>query len=745
MSKIKKIKVTQSDTSKEYYSVHSIQKLNSEFDTNVFAATVPIIELFNNRDIILVEDLRGDARWGMNKVIQRNISKKRVKEIKNEYLNSSNRLIKFFPAITVVLLPKSEGEPRQSFSMNDKGFNQIDFINIDKQYEGEDYIMNLPVSISWDKNKISALVIDGQHRVSAIREYYKGKNENTYKNVSIPVSFVIFKNDPKIDLIQATRALFIDVNNTPRLVSEEKLIFIDDRNIQRRITAKILGANDPGNQEEDVYQKMLGDENFFLNNTNFINRYFLEESGKDDEEHRGFLSNHNSLFPWEVSNIMTIHKNILANIFLKHVEADKTRDIRSIAKQLSSSILDEIESTESVEELSESKTQKLLNRLRSNGLSVSELEIFNNLIILRKRHLEELQQAQRDFMTGSVADEDETTDLEEFKRVLSNIYNQDCSKDTAFEISSNEISNLLNETCAIYVNFIVEVYNGLWFTKQIKNSIIEHEKEDRTLIFNFILSTHEKLKIDNNIRQRKDKVDRLISNFFSEYDEVPNDKKDVIQNWSNKLSDDLDSILLKKIVGQEMLFIYLTELNPKLSSINLTDSIEFINSLGVNGFFNSNSGIEVTFFNMEEFKIENFNPWSEIIMKNKSMKPGLINAKKGADLILFIQNRWTNRKNTSGGNLRKLDKIQKSYGIEILSSIAKDDQGTLFKMYTQTKDFKEFDKYLTPNEIETIKEKFDSQELLSPRAIAVLGKFYGGLALEQIINHISKILENETL
>lgn len=740
MNKIKKVKITQTDLSKEYYSVHSIQKLNSEFDTNVFASTVPIIELFSNRDIILVEDLRGDARWGMNKVIQRNISEKRVNEIKNEYLNSSNRLIKFFPAITVILLPKSDGEPRQSFSSNEKGFNQIDFIKIDKQYEGEDFQMNLPVSISWDKNKISALVIDGQHRVSAIREYYKGKNETTYKNVSIPVSFVIFKNDPKIDLIQATRALFIDVNNTPRLVSEEKLIFIDDRNIQRRITAKVLGANDPENQEEDVYQKMIADENFFLDKTDFINRYLLEESGKDDEEHRGFLSNHNSLFPWEISNIMTIHKNILANIFLKYIEADKTRDIRSIAKQLNSSILEEIESTESIEELSDSKTLAFRVRLKSNGLSDSEIEVFNNLFILRRRHLEELQQAQRDFMTGSVADDDEEADLAEFKRVLINIYNQDCSKDAAFEVSSNEITQILNETCGIYVKFIIEIYNNLWFTKQIKKSIIDHPLEDRTLIFNFILSTHEKLKIHNNIRQRKDKVDRLITNFFSEYDEVPNDKKTIIQNWSNSLSDNLDSVLLKKIVGQEMLFIYLTNLHTKLSSINLVESMEFINSLGINGFFNPDCDIKLSFFEEEDFEIEDFNPWAEIIMKNNSMKPGLINAKKGADLILFIQNGWSNRDNTFG-QLRNLDKIQKSYGIEVISQIAKDDQGVLFRMYEKTKDFDSFEKYLTPNEIETIKEKFDLPELISERAKAVLSKFYGGLALEQVINHIKAKLD----
>jgi hypothetical protein len=743
MNKIKKVKITQTDLSKEYYSVHSIQKLNSEFDTNVFASTIPIVELFNNRDIILVEDLRGDARWGMNKVIQRNISEKRVNEIKNEYLNSSNRLIKFFPAITVILLPKSDGEPRQNFSINEEGFNKIDFINIEKIYEGEDFQMNLPVSLSWDKNKISALVIDGQHRVSAIRKYYKGKNETTYKNISIPVSFVIFKNDPKIDLIQATRALFIDVNNTPRLVSEEKLIFIDDRNIQRRITAKVLGANDPENQEEDVYQKMITDENFFLNKEDFINRYLLEESGKDDEEHRGFLSNHNSLFPWEISNIMTIHKNILASIFFKYIEADKTRDIRSIAKQLNSSILDDIENTESIEELSDNKIQALRVRLKSNGLSDSEIELFNNIFILRKRHLEEFQQAQRDFMTGSVADVDEEEDLVEFKRVLTNIYNQDCSKDSAFEISSSEITHLLNETCGIYVSFIVKVYNSLWITKQIKDSIIAHPVEDRTLIFNFILSTHEKLKIHNSIRQRKDKVDRLITNFFSEYDEVPNDKKAVIQNWSNSLSDSLDSVLLKKIVGQEMLFIYLTNINSKLSSIDLDESMKFINILGIKGFFNTSCEIKLSFFNEEDFEIEDFNPWAEIIMKNNSMKPGIINAKKGADLILFIQNGWSNRESNSI-QLRSLDKIQKSYGIEVMSRIANDNQAILFKMYKQTQDFDSFEKYLTPKEIEIIQENFDSAELISERAKAVLSKFYGGLALEQVIIHIKSKL-NETV
>src|SRR6476620_5082710 len=95
------IKTTSSiDFSSSYYCIHSIQKLNSEFDTNVFTSNIPIAQLLKNRDILLVDDLRGDVRWGMNKIIQRNISSKRVEEIKSEYLETQNRSIKFFPSIT---------------------------------------------------------------------------------------------------------------------------------------------------------------------------------------------------------------------------------------------------------------------------------------------------------------------------------------------------------------------------------------------------------------------------------------------------------------------------------------------------------------------------------------------------------------------------------------------------------------------------------------------------------------------
>lgn len=731
--------IDKQDFSQSYNSIHSIQKLNSIFDTNVFATNIPIAQLLKNRDILLVDDLKGDARWGMNKIIQRNISEKRVKEIKNEYLQAVNRSIKFFPAITVVLLPKSKGEPKQNFEYSKLGFDLIEGVDVEKGYHGDDFEYDMPVEIKWDKNQISALVIDGQHRVSAIREFYDGKNESSYNKTSIPATFVLFKNDTSIDLIQATRALFIDVNNTPRLVSEEKLIFIDDRNIHRRITARLLGANDPGNDAEDVYQKMLRDEDYLLNSDKFISRYLIEESGKDDEENRGFLSNHKTLFPWEISNILTIHRNILGNILLRYKSPDKTRDIRSICYQLNGVILEEINSAESLEEISNPKLRSLLDRLSHAHLSESEIDVFKNLIRIKTKNLEEIQQAEGEFFIGTIATPDEIDDRNQFIKLLQNIYNQDCSKDSTFELSGDRISDLLNGNAYGYVNIIAKVFNNIWFAQQIKESILSYNGEDRKLIFNFILNAHESLKVENNIRRRTDKVEKQINIFFDENEEKSSNRKNVLTEWSTKLQDSQVNNLLRTVVGQEMLFLFIIDQSDKLSAIDIERVLNLINSLGSVGFFDNSYKLDLNFFGENDFKISDFNQWSEIILKGESMKPGLTNAMKGANLISLVQKEISNRTN-AGSNLNIVNRLQKSYGQVVEQEITKNDPKKLYKMYRTAKNAENLHFYLTHNEIETLNEDFLTAETITPKAKNVIIKLYGGLALEQVINHFkSKI------
>ncbi|SKB62684.1 DNA-sulfur modification-associated [Parapedobacter luteus] len=733
-------KIDKQDFSQPYNCIHSVQKLNSIFDTNVFAANIPLKQLFKNRDILLVDDLKGDARWGMNKIIQRNISDKRVEEIKNEYLQASNRSIKFFPAITIVLLPKTKGEPRQSFENTKYGFDNIKGVEIEKGYESDEFEYDMPVELKWDKNQISALVIDGQHRVSAIRKFYDGKNESSFDNISIPATFVLFKNNNAIDLIQATRSLFIDVNNTPRLVSEERLIFIDDRNIQRRISAKIFGSNAPGEETEDVYQIMLQSEDFLLADDSFVNRYLIEESGKDDEEARGFLSNHSTLFPWEISNVMSIHKNILGNILLRYKEVDKTRDIRSICFQLHRALLEEIENYNSIEQLSDDNTSKIVERLKTSGLSESEIEIFTNLIAIKKRNLEEVQQAEGEFLVGTSADANEEREREEFIEILKNVYNQDCTKDSAFELSSSKVTELFEGKTSHFISIIVKTFNSLWFTKKIKESILSYNGDERELIFNFIVYTHETLKIHGTTRRKSDKVGKQIKEFARE-NEISAEKTKVLRDWNEKIEESQAENLLRTLVGQEMLFTYILSENEKINDIQLDDVIDFINTLGKVGLFNSVKVLKVNFFNIPDFTIENFNPWSEILMKGDTMKPGIVNANKGADFLYLLRNKMTDRTNAQS-QIRKLERIQKSYALEILNKLERDDSQKRLKMYLALQKFPDKQLYLSPSEISAIEEKFDSGDLLTPKHRNIIGKAFGAIALTQVIDYYNQLIEN---
>jgi hypothetical protein len=124
-------------------------------------------------------------------------------------------------------------------------------------------------------------------------------------------------------------------------------------------------------------------------------------------------------------------------------------------------------------------------------------------------------------------------------------------------------------------------------------------------------------------------------------------------------------------------------------------------------------------------------------MKGSTMKPGIINATKGAEFIILITNNIVNRTN-AGSNLRKLDKIQKAYGTEIIRSIANNDVAKLYKMYKSANKYKGLSDYLTLSEIETIKEKFANGDALTPKVINVISKLYGGIGLHQVINHFNK-------
>src|SRR5690554_5172109 len=183
-------KFSKTRESSEYYCTFSEQKYNSLYKVYVLSGATEISNIKKNKDIMLVDDLRGDELWGMHQLIQRNISHSRVDEIVSGYLRNDTKAIKFFPSITVVLVPKEGNRPGNEYKWSSENGLNIDGIKIFHPgvEDKERLINNVPVTLSWDKDKISAVVVDGQHRVEALRKFYHG--EGSEGSSSVSVSFV---------------------------------------------------------------------------------------------------------------------------------------------------------------------------------------------------------------------------------------------------------------------------------------------------------------------------------------------------------------------------------------------------------------------------------------------------------------------------------------------------------------------------------------------------------------------------
>lgn len=221
-------------------------------------------------DIKLMSEIPGSEKWGFEALFQRMIREEWVSQIVKNYLGNRDKL-KFFPPITVALLPcvndsparKYETQDGFEFSKNDAGGHiaalpglRILFPTADKP---EFPVFGSPALLDWDKTKYVAVAIDGQHRISALRQYVPREGQRADSS-DVPASILVF--DPKVpggrDLIQATREIFIDINKNAKTVDDSRLILLDDRNFYNCLTRSlILQAYPNGEAASEIkYEKV---------------------------------------------------------------------------------------------------------------------------------------------------------------------------------------------------------------------------------------------------------------------------------------------------------------------------------------------------------------------------------------------------------------------------------------------------------------------------------------------------------
>lgn len=207
-----------------------------------FNTTISVRDLHTN--VRLMNQIEGVEKWGFEALFQRSISWDRVDEIVGRYLKNNARF-KFFPPVTLALLPVSDGRMHSDYSAHDMAVqNEGDFqvwrlngLEIKFYIPGMDRPRDAGqiAMLKWDTSLFSAVAIDGQHRIAALKKFRDSSHPEAAVS-DVPATFLVF--DPKLPkdkhLLNLVREIFVDVNHNAKIVDESRIILLDDRDFTRK-------------------------------------------------------------------------------------------------------------------------------------------------------------------------------------------------------------------------------------------------------------------------------------------------------------------------------------------------------------------------------------------------------------------------------------------------------------------------------------------------------------------------------
>lgn len=213
-----------------------------------------------------------EAKWSLKELFQREIDEKRVREdIVKGYLLDPKKL-KFFNAITIVLMPKGAEDkildnfennntvppptiPWEGNDLEDAQWNHPDAHTA--HFGGVQFVsIGLQARLRWDENRILAVAVDGQHRLSALRtlredqEFGRSGSLRTHEQATkIPVLFVLLHPDAGFLNVSAqanysirriARELFTDLNKNAKTVDKARELILDDKSINAQCVRTLL-------------------------------------------------------------------------------------------------------------------------------------------------------------------------------------------------------------------------------------------------------------------------------------------------------------------------------------------------------------------------------------------------------------------------------------------------------------------------------------------------------------------------
>lgn len=247
-----------------------------------FLALLPIERAIEELSVAESLNASIDAKWSLQELFQREIDQQRVeREIIRGYLLDPQKL-KFFNALTIVLMPKGQDDkildvfednstvsppiPWKSSDTVDSIWEQ-DGVQV-KDFGGIQFATyNSMARLRWDFNKILAVAVDGQHRLWALRTYKEeskfrgGILDKVEKKTKIPVIFVLLHKDAGFQTLQdgelhsirtISRELFTDLNKNAKTVDRARELILDDKSINARCVRTLITDS----TSQDSYERL---------------------------------------------------------------------------------------------------------------------------------------------------------------------------------------------------------------------------------------------------------------------------------------------------------------------------------------------------------------------------------------------------------------------------------------------------------------------------------------------------------
>lgn len=205
--------------------------------------------------IKLISEIRGSEKWSVRDLFQREVNDERITNEILPYIQDDNK-VKFFNPLTITLLPiegigegteiseiipeMTDFEETDPEGYNWKGYKANNFYKFGHIRDQHEYGY-----VEWNEEKVRAVAIDGQHRLSALKRCSADPAfGNEFSNWTIPVVIFSLRSLGNLatgnTILSVVRNIFIYINTQAIKPSANREIILSDESVNAICAQELL-------------------------------------------------------------------------------------------------------------------------------------------------------------------------------------------------------------------------------------------------------------------------------------------------------------------------------------------------------------------------------------------------------------------------------------------------------------------------------------------------------------------------